>query len=152
MNTASKPLSPTEIVRHIAKAASAGICRKVIRICRALPSARQDATAPLANCWEDICLHEQQGDHAAPWADMYGDTLLRLIKNELAKLDVATRWAIWHQTDFGALGDSDKLITPATWAGAELASHLLHQYVLPAAKLHSNRSIRAAIALSEQSD
>ena len=145
----SIPVRCEQIVRQVADAVCKRICWRTIRACRKIEPALFGDDPVLGNAWEDICAQEQQADRSLVWDETYGATLRAIIEGELGKLDEATRWAIWHQTDAGCDWSVDEAARAEKCTDDDLAQFILDEYVLRAAESYSNARIRRYLDRAE---
>ena len=97
---------------------------------------------PLKNLWDEICVQAQDKD-SVMW-DAYSDTIHSLVLEEVAKLDTATKQAIWLQTDAGIgwSADHEDLEDHEVPSNSEdIAQYTLDAFVLAAAGNWTNKRI-----------
>lgn len=93
----------------------------------------------LKNLWDEICVQAQDQD-SVMW-DAYSDTIHSLVLEEVAKLDTATKQAIWLQTDAGIDWSVDNEDHEIPTNSEDIAQYTLDTFVLAAAGNWTNKRI-----------
>jgi hypothetical protein len=89
-----------KIISRLADRQCKWICEKTIGFLQKMTEGMQSGDdSPLKNLWDEICV-QVQSQESMLW-DFYLDYMQKIIWNQLKKLDLITRYAIWLQTEAG---------------------------------------------------
>lgn len=96
----------------------------------------------LKNSWEEVCV-QVQGEQSYFW-DAYEDLLRQFLADEVSRLPLHERRAVWLQTENGMayLDLEEEDSGPVPYSVDDIVQYMLDEYVLPAAAEHSNPRIR----------
>jgi hypothetical protein len=146
-------LSESLIVWNLAETTCQGVSRKAIRTLQKMTEGLQCGDdSGLVNVWEEICV-QVQGEVLILW-DAYDATVVQVLSEELTKLQVYEREAIWLQTPEGQHWEPEAEGSRSGYPVAEddILKYLSNKYVYSAASGWSNRRIRQYVELSSGTD
>ena len=139
----SLPLDEFHIVWRLAEAASKQVCRRVIRSLQEMTDGLHSGDdSCLTNAWEELCVQIQY-EQSFYW-DAYEKTVRLELAQEVEKLPVYEREAIWLQTREGKDWDAEDEESRDRYPVVEdeIVEYLKDEYVYPAAGAWSNKRIR----------
>lgn len=130
-----------KIIKDIAESRCRKVSGKIVRDLQKMTEGMQSGDdTPLKNVWDEICV-QVQGEYSVMW-DAYLDTITSLIRDEVEKLDIQTKQAIWLQTDEGIdweIDNEDQ--NTATYCVEDITEYVLENFVLSAAANWGNKRI-----------
>lgn len=117
--------------------------RRIIKQLRSMDQAMLSGDdSGLKNSWEEVCA-QVQGEQSYFW-DAYEDTIRQFLEDEVSRLPLHERRAVWLQTENGMayldLEEEDSGSVP--YSVDDIVQYMLDEYVLPAAVEYSNPRIR----------
>jgi hypothetical protein len=128
------------LVSEIADCECQRISRRVIRGLQRMTEGMQSGDdGGLKNIWNEVCV-QVQGEQSIMW-DAYLHTVGRLILDQLSRVDVIWKRAIWLQTREGLDWEPGPGERVSPYADEDIVEYVLHDYVLSAAADWSNARI-----------
>jgi hypothetical protein len=138
-------LSESGIVHAVAEKAARHITRKVITALQGMTDTLSGDDSELKTTWDEICV-QRQSEESLSW-DAYDETVLAIVRGQIATLLKHEREAIWLQTDAGIDWNceepDDRELHPVF--DDDIVAWLTNEYVYAKATNWSNDRIRAYI-------
>jgi hypothetical protein len=120
------------LLSEIADGECQRISRKVIRsLQRMIDGLQFGDDSRLVNLWNEICV-QVQGEQSVMW-DAYLHTVSGFILDQLSRVDVTLKRAIWLQTREGMDWEPEPGNRVSPYADDDIVEYVLHDYVLSAA-------------------
>ena len=128
------------LLSEIADGECQRVSRKVIRSLQRMTDGLQSGDdSELMNVWNEVCV-QVQGEQSVIW-DAYLHTVGRLISDQLSRVDVTLKRAIWLQTPEGIDWEAGPGDRASPYSDDDIVEYVLHDYVLSAAADWSNARI-----------
>ena len=128
------------LLSEIADVECQRVSRKVIRSLQRMTEGLQSGDdSGLVNLWNEICV-QVQGEQSVMW-DAYLHTVGGFIFDQLSRVDVTLKRAIWLQTREGMDWEASPGDRISPYSDDVIVEYVLHDYVLSAAADWSNARI-----------
>ncbi|SFB07261.1 hypothetical protein [Algoriphagus aquimarinus] len=131
--------SPSQVLSVFAKECISKAVSQIIRKLQCFKITLSGEDSGLENTWDEICVQLQDG-YAYKW-DLYEDTVLDLIEEEVNKMPTHEQLAIWLETESAYSYDEDEDDLESTYDPTEVCHHI-KGHIYKKAGDWSNKRIR----------
>ncbi|MEB2786380.1 hypothetical protein [Algoriphagus persicinus] len=131
--------SPSQVLSVFAQECISKIVSQIIRKLQSFKITLSGEDSDLENTWDEICV-QLQGEYAYKW-DLYEDTVLDLIENEVKKLPFHAQLAIWLETESSYSYDEEEDDLELKYDPSDVCRHI-KSIIFQKAGDWSNRRIK----------